>query len=108
MMVAASLAMRWSLSSTWNSAGFLEFASAVSTLILIFGAVIEEEIAPSGRVGRRVKQSDHREDSAPYKSLPHLSTFSASNFSRGTSMLALLVNLLIICLILGIVCGLSP
>jgi len=41
-MVAASLAMRWSLSDIWNNAGFLEIASALSTIILILGAVIEE------------------------------------------------------------------
>jgi hypothetical protein len=41
-MVAANLAMRWSLSDTWNNAGFLEVASALSTIILIVGAVIEE------------------------------------------------------------------
>jgi hypothetical protein len=34
--------MRWSLSVIWNSAGFLEAASAISTLVLIVGAVIEE------------------------------------------------------------------
>lgn len=42
MIFAASLATRWSLSDIWNSAGFLETASALSTLILIIGAVVEE------------------------------------------------------------------
>jgi hypothetical protein len=42
LIVAANLAMRWSFSSIWNNPGFLEFASALSTLILIMGAVIEE------------------------------------------------------------------
>lgn len=41
-MVAATLAMRWSLSDIWNNAGFLEAASAVSTVILIVGAVKED------------------------------------------------------------------
>src|ERR1017187_2886946 len=41
-MVAACLAMRWSLSDIWNNAGFLEIASALSTLVLIVGAVMEE------------------------------------------------------------------
>lgn len=41
-MVAICLASRWLLSDLWNNAGFLELASAASTLILIIGAVIEE------------------------------------------------------------------
>src|SRR5579872_1923034 len=41
-MVAASLAIRWSLSDIWNNSGFLEIASALSTLVLIIGAVVEE------------------------------------------------------------------
>jgi hypothetical protein len=41
-MVAASLAMRSSLSGIWNNAAFLEIASALSTLVLIVGAVLEE------------------------------------------------------------------
>ena len=34
--------MRWSLSDIWNNVRFFEIASALSTLILIFGAVLEE------------------------------------------------------------------
>jgi hypothetical protein len=41
-MVAAILAMRWSLSDIWNNASFLETAAAFSTLTLIAGAVLEE------------------------------------------------------------------
>ncbi len=41
-MFAASLAILWSPSDIWNNAGFLEFASGLSTLVLIIGAVVEE------------------------------------------------------------------
>jgi len=41
-MVAAILAIRWSLSDIWNNASFLEIAAACSTLTLIGGAVLEE------------------------------------------------------------------
>lgn len=41
-MVAAFLAMRWSLSDIWNNARFLETAAAVSTLVLIVGAIHED------------------------------------------------------------------
>jgi hypothetical protein len=40
-MVAASLAMRWSLSDVWNNARYLEIESGLFTFILIVGATLE-------------------------------------------------------------------